>query len=242
MAGRKKSTLTPPKQALFLQVLGETGNATEAARAAGVGQMVPHNLRRRNEEFARQWAAALAAAQARVAAREPSQHGWIRRAANGRIQVASARPNMWTARDDKAFLAVLAQTGNVNASARAIGRNPDNAWRRRRSSSAFARAFEEAIADARVRLEYGLIEYGNQLIDRAAACAAAEAEGAAPDGGEIVTRTDASFALQVVKWLDAREGGARRGNLPREPDIEEVRAEVLRKVAAMEAHERRYGG
>ena len=53
--------------------------------------------------------------------------------------------------------------------------------------------------------------------------------------------TDASFALQVAKWLDARAGGARRGNLPAEMPIEDVRADILRKIEAIERHRARYG-
>jgi hypothetical protein len=164
----------------------------------------------------------------------------VRRSARGTTQLATVRANMWTARDDRAFLRLLAENGNVNASARAIGRPASGAWRRRRSSAAFAHAFEEALADAHGRLEYGLVEYANQLIDRARECEEAAASGGVEaDGGQIVTRTDASFALQVVKWLDARKGGARRGSLPAEPPIEEVRAEILRKVEAIERQEAR---
>ena len=231
--------LTPARPARFLRVLGETGNVTEAARVAGVGRMIPYNLRRADQWFARAWDAALAGAPGKVAMRQPSPLGWVRRAANGRVQIAEMRANMWTERDDKAFLAELAQTGNVNAAARAIGRNPDSAWRRRRSSPAFERAFEEAIGDARVRLEYGLVAYSNQLIDRAGA--SLEGSGQGPDRDGIVTATDASFALQIAKWLDSRAGGARRGNLPAEPPIEEVRAEVLRRIEAMERHSARHG-
>jgi len=237
---QRRTSFTPAKRARFLRVLGETGNATEAARAAGVQRMIPYNLCRRDEWFARDWDQAVSAAADRVRTREKGELGWVRRSARGTTQLATVRANMWTARDDRAFLRLLRQTGNVNASARAIGRHPDCAWRRRSTSAEFAHAFEQALADAHVRLEYGLVDYANQLIDDARDDHETQAgrEGE-QDCGQIVTRTDASFALQVVKWLDARKGGARRGNLSPEPSIEEVRAEVLRKVEAIQRQEER---
>jgi hypothetical protein len=226
---------TPAWQGVFLRVLGETGNASEAARAAGVKRGTPHNLRRRDEWFARDWEEALAGAPARIAERAPPALQTIRRSAAGRIQLAATRANQWAARDDEAFLAGLEETGNVSASARAIGRDPNSAWRRRRECPDFARRFEAALGDAEARLEYGLVEHANNLIDRAREAANLPKA----ESGDTMTSVDASFALQVVKWLDARKAGRGRGARscpPKEPDIAEVKAEILRKIEAIERH------
>ena len=116
----------------------------------------------------------------------------------------------------------------------AIGRDPNTAWRRRREC-AFRGRFEAACEDATARLEYGLIDYANTLID----LARGQAEAPPGDGGERMTPVEASFALQVVKWLDARERGRGRGARrygPKEPGIDEVKAEILRKIEAIERH------
>lgn len=234
--------LTPAQQALFLKVLGETGNASEAARAAGVKRGTPYNLKRRDEWFARDWAEALASAPARIGAREPGDLQTIRKSAGGRTQLAAVRANQWTRRDDKAFFARLEESGNVRASARAIGRHPNTAWRRARECVDFGRRLEAALSDAEVRLEHALVDYANNLVDRAAATMEPtpddERAGARDD---IITPVEASFALQVVKWLDGRKAGKRRGALhygPKEPSIAEVKAELLRKVEAIERHRR----
>lgn len=239
--GRRKQArvlaMTPAQRDMFLKVLGETGNASEAARQAGVLRGAPYNLRRRDEWFARDWDEALATAPERMAARASDPLRIVRRSRAGRTQLAAVRANQWNARDDEAFFAALERTGNVAASARAIGRDPNTAWRRRREWPEFARRFEAACDDAKARLEYGLIEYATNLID----FASRQVEAPGGEEAERVTPVEASFALQVVKWLDARERGNGRGARhygPKAPDIGAVKAEILRKIEAMERHRR----
>lgn len=235
---------TSARQGLFLRVLGETGNASAAARAAGVKRATPHNLRRKDEWFARDWAEALAAAPARIAARKPPDLQTIRKSAAGRTQLAAVRANQWNARDDEAFFARLEESGNVRASARAIGRHPDSAWRRRRECPDFARRFEAALEDAGARLEHALVDYANNLIDRAAAAAEAAPAEAAAEQGDTMSPVEASFALQVVKWLDARKAGRGRGAQrwgPRVRTLDEVRDSILRKLQAIGRHRARVG-
>jgi hypothetical protein len=237
-AKARRPAMTPAERDMLLKVLGETGNVSEAARQAGVKRGSPYNLRRRDEWFARDWDEAVASAPERLRARELKPLQTIHRSAAGRTQLRSARANQWNARDDKAFFARLEESGNVAASARAIGRNPNTAWRRRRECPAFARRFEAALADAEVRLEYALVDYANKLIDRAAGAAGPHEENGGEERGTI-TPVEASFALQVVKWLDGRKAGRRRGAQrygPKQPGIAEVKAELLRKIEAIERH------
>jgi hypothetical protein len=124
-----------------------------------------------------------------------------------------------------------------------IGRDPNTARRRRRECPDFARRFEAALGDAEVRLEYALVEHANNLVDRAADALDPPRDDAEAGAlGDTMTPVEASFALQVVKWLDARKAGKRRGARryrPKEPDIAEVRADILRKIEAIERHRSR---
>lgn len=241
-AKRFTPAMTPAQRDMFLKVLGETGNVSEAALAAGVKRGTAYNLRRRDLWFARDWDEAVASAPERMRARAPNPLQTIKRSAAGRTQLQAVRASQWNARDDAAFFARLEATGNVSASARAIGRNPNTAWRRRRECPAFAKRLETALEDAEVRLEHGLVHYANTLIDLAQD--GAEAQEAADDGKDVVTPVEASFALQVVKWLDARKAGKKRGARHcgrKVASIEEVRDEVIRRVNAIRRHRERFG-
>ena len=68
---------TPALKARFLDRLAAHGNARAASRAAGLSHEAAYRLRRRDEEFARGWAAAL------VLARENGAHALGERAIEG---------------------------------------------------------------------------------------------------------------------------------------------------------------
>jgi hypothetical protein len=106
LAGRseavRQTSFTPAKRARFLRVLGETGNVTEAALAAGVKRMTPYNLRRRDEWFARDWDEAMAAALETMAAPEQGELGWVRRSARGTTQLATVRAPLLRTEEQRA--------------------------------------------------------------------------------------------------------------------------------------------
>jgi hypothetical protein len=140
-----------------------------------------------------------------------------------------ARESDWTEDKEAKFFAVLGATLNVTAASKAAGFTSNTAWARRRADAAFARRWDAVTEEAEHRLELRLMELAARDIgaladdDTAAADAAAEAHPFDPD---------------LAKWLlKHRRDGARRGRRgwhAAEPDIEAVRAEILRKVAALE--------
>jgi hypothetical protein len=238
---------TPPRwRRGFFVRLAATGNATLAAKRAGVSRTWVYRWRCEDADFAQEWDAALAtfkrrmrkrargaAARRRLVSRAdaPTREGPLvmRRTRGGRPQIALARPHDWTEDQEDRFFAVLGATLNVTAATRAAGFSGKGAWARRRADAAFGRRWDAVTEEAEHRLELRLMELAARDIgaladdDTAAADAAAEAHPFDPD---------------LAKWLlKHRRDGARRGRRgwhAAEPDIEAVRAEILRKVAAME--------
>lgn len=118
-------------------------------------------------------------------------------------------------------------------------------FRRKRQWAQFAERWEDALAEAETRLEFRLACIGNDVGFGVAEMQApgrpggddetSAGDGAAEAGGSIPF--DPEFALKFLKWREEkRRGGGQRGRLAREPDIEEVRAEIMRKVEAIERH------
>jgi transposase-like protein len=130
---------------------------------------------------------------------------------------------------EEKFLAALSGTANVRAAAREAGVSAVTAYNRRRQWPAFAAAWDAAKAEGYVRIEMLLIDAATNTLDPAAAAEAARAEGHAPP--------EMSVEQAMKLWFHrAGQGGgkARRyGWRLQEPDIEEVRADLLRKVAAI---------
>ena len=75
----------------------------------------------------------------------------------GGAQVRASKEG-WTKAKREAFLAELAQTANVRASAAAVGMGFDGAYKVRKRDPAFADAWDEAICDAYERVEMLLLE------------------------------------------------------------------------------------
>jgi hypothetical protein len=142
-----------------------------------------------------------------------------------RVQIARARLRQWTPRVEERFLAALAATCNVKASCAEVGLTAASAYNHRRRWPAFARRWDEAIEIGYAQLEMGLIEAaGNFLSGK-------EPARVGPLRGMTVGH--AIHLLHMHKH-QVHGLGKRPGLRAREPDIEVVRAEILRKVAAME--------
>jgi hypothetical protein len=248
----------------FLRELGRGGSVALAAEACGIDRSSAYQLRRRNAAFARSWDRALEAARERLGAgdRSPSrsrkglgegptsahaqtlprplpQEGGeskrlrlrddqvIRSSKSGRPCIARVGPGRWSARSERAFLAELTATANVKAAARAAGVSTTAAYNRRRLWPAFAEAWREALAEGYVRIETLLIH---------AATATLDPEPAPEDLREAPIMT-VEQAMNLFKLHRASQQGGKPQRYAwrqQEPDIEEVRAEILRKVAAME--------
>ena len=75
----------------------------------------------------------------------------------GGTQVRRPRPEHWNDTVQQAFLAHLAATANVSASARAAGMTDQTCYRHRRSDAGFRAAWAAALDEGYVRLEAMLL-------------------------------------------------------------------------------------
>lgn len=239
----------------FLSALSATGNQTLAAERAKVSLEWARRQRKGDPDFARGWEEALDRAAAALAAhgarRPPAGWGFLDGAelvvrgtggsalerppadrAGKRIQIARAQLRQWSPRVEARFLAALAATCNVKASCAEIGMTPSSAYRHRKRWPAFARRWDATLDAGFVHIEMG-------LIDAAGVFLAGE-----DDIGDPGAMTGMTVA-HAMELLAMRERAAkarvtnrrRRGWWRREPDIEEVRQEILRKVEAIERHD-----
>jgi hypothetical protein len=164
----------------FFALLEETGCVRLACELSGVGMGCIYRLRRTEPGFVARMAAAVAAADARLALRDagstssPAPQGErgnfgaplpeagegdlvIRRGRGGRLRTMAAGLHWWGARADAVFLGHLRMTGNVSASARAAGFTPKSAWNRRERLPSFARAWDAALDEAQPHLDGRLV-------------------------------------------------------------------------------------
>lgn len=244
---RKVARFTALRRERYLEVLGLTGNKTAAAEEIGISRSRMDNLRRRDPAFAADCEAALAAASGRLEGSDsafddgydPDFHT-IRRCRNGRSMLIAVGPGRWSKAVEDRFIAILGHCGNIEASARAVGFAGTDMFRRKRQWPGFARRWEEALEEAEERLEFRLACWGNNVPP-------GEAEGLAEEAAKAVP-FDPEFALKFLKFREEKRrggggGGGRRGLIVKpEPPIEEVRDEVLRRLAAMRRQREREGG
>jgi hypothetical protein len=246
------SNTAPAWRRAFLRELARSGSVGLAADKAGIDRTSAYQVRKRNTAFAASWERAQAHARASFdrlrtnggeeeegAGRPPLRlrpDECVRASKAGRPCVVRAGPGRWCAEAERAFLDELAASVNVRAAAQAAGVSKQAAYARRRQWPAFAAAWDAARADGWLRLELLLLETATATLEPEPEPGAATVEGPA---------MSVEQALQL--WFHrpgAREGAGRggRGHAWRrqEPDIEAVRAEVLRRVAAIaKAREKR---
>ncbi len=127
---------------------------------------------------------------------------------------------------EERFLAALSATCNVKATCAEVGMTAASAYNHRNRWPGFAERWRAAIEEEHDRLELGLIH---------AACNLFSAEEL-PEATPITAITaDHAIHLLHMRRHQVWGIGKRPGLRPREPDIEDVRAEILRKVAASSA-------
>ncbi|MGN6278792.1 MAG: hypothetical protein ACTHM8_08720 [Sphingomonas sp.] len=159
----------------FLKALERTGNIRLAARQIGVAYGTIQHRRRVHPVFAQRIDAALAFAQARLAAQggakrpgksagEADPHrtrggeAVVVALPDGGLQMRAAHPGKLTRDCEQAFLAALSATANVRLSAAAAGASVAAFYRRRRRNPAFAREMRLALETGYERIECALIE------------------------------------------------------------------------------------
>jgi hypothetical protein len=233
------------RKAAFLAALRETGNRTIAAERAKVSQSWVQLHRSSDPEFKR--ACDQAREEAKAVLRQ-AQHergngcappsGWgfldgeelVVKGTGGagggkRVQIARARLKQWSPRVEERFLAALAATCNVKAACAEVGLTPASAYNHRNRWPRFAERWNEAIEIGYVQLECGLIETAGNLFS---------SDGPVEVGPiREMTAGHAIHLLHMHKHQVHRIG-KRPGLRAREPDIEDIRAELLRKAAALE--------
>lgn len=221
----------PPWRRAFLRELARTGSVEGAAEHCGICKTTAYQLRKNNPSFAVSWERAQAKARESFGdapGRRPvlRPNETIRSSKSGKTCVMRTGPGRWSASKEALFLAELTATANVRAAARAAGVSTTAAYNRRKLWPAFAAEWHAAVAEGWARIETLVV------------CAATTTLDPEPLPERAYEEPRMSMELAVKVWLalnGRQRGDKRRPGRPvtREPDIEEVRQEILRKVAAI---------
>ncbi len=173
--GPRRPEVRRAENAAFLRALARTGNAKASAAAAGVPQETMHRRRRKDADFAARWDAALKTSARALAAghagesptsmpegapgvlRTEGAEAVVRTGIGGRMQLRRARPGGLTRAAVDSFLAHLAATGNVTASAAATGFHSSPFYALADRDEDFRKAWHEALSLAADRLQQLLI-------------------------------------------------------------------------------------
>jgi hypothetical protein len=147
-------------------------------------------------------------------------------------QLVHTRGRRWSDRAEKRFLDHLAATANVIASAQACGFSPQALYARRRKDAAFAERWDAALAQGYAHIEALLVQRSIEVLE------GVEPDPATPIIIRDMTVKDALMLLghhrRVVQGFPLKS----RQRWQRPVPIEEVRADILRKVEAMERAQR----
>jgi hypothetical protein len=246
-------TVPPQWRRAFLRALSVTANITLAAHRAGIDKTTAYYARKRSPLFARLWTQALADARAAIAGgRVPKGAAdrtrrtrsirplsirplslrplSIRSSKSGHICVMETGEGRWNEEVEADFFAHLAATANVKGAARAIGMSTTALYKRRKLWPAFDAQWEETVQLAVNRLDMQLIAAASNMLD--------PPEVPVSDI-EPVTVDQAIRIVQLHKDKVNRHGASKRHDWRlKRRDPEEVRASIIRKLDAIERHER----
>jgi molybdenum-dependent DNA-binding transcriptional regulator ModE len=238
----RRRYFTAPRREQYLANLRRTGNHSAAAREAGVSERAVRRFRARTPDYEALCAAAVREAQRRLGgmAGDGTESAFesIRRGADGRLKIQAQGSRRWSRRAEDRFFAVLRESGNIAASARAAGVSREAVWKRRRTWPAFARRFGEAMEEAEIALEFRVLCLGSNWTEAAEEGGAAAEEACDAAAREAAARFDPELALRFLKWRTDRKG-SRPASAAALPSAEEVRERILRKVAAIRRYEER---
>jgi hypothetical protein len=216
----------------FLRTLARTGNARVAACAAGMDVATAYDRRIRDPAFPVRWVEALAKAKSRPSPRPSPRSGrgspeLVARKTKHGTQLIRAAPGRWNAKAEAVFLAELRRTGSVRRAAQACGFSTNALYKRRENYPDFAARWAAAEAAAKERIP-GLLS--------AATIASLDPDVVDAD----LPPVDIDQAIAVARLKCGPGAAGRRGRFARpERPIEEVRASILRKLDAIEAHEKK---
>jgi hypothetical protein len=226
----------------FLAALRATGNQTLAAERAKVSRSWVQFHRSEDPAFRAAVALAVDEAKAMLCQGQGERDGngagyahgaeLVVRGTGGagggkRVQIARARLKQWSPRVEERFLEALAGTCNVKAACAEVGLTAASAYNHRRRWPAFARRWDEAIGLGYILLEFALIEAAGNIFSGD--------EPVVPGPAGVVRDLTADQAIHLLHMHkhQVRGIGKRPGLVPQPPDIEDIRASVLRQVAAI---------
>jgi len=164
------------------------------------------------------------------AARERAPGRVVRPEKNGGTKVVRTHAR-WSQKSERIFLEELAATCNVRAAAEKCGFSTTAIYQRRMRWPGFAAAWAEAIEQGYARIEAMLIERATDSLRTEPI----EGSGEAP-------AMSVAQAMNLLKLHRASvRGGAPQNYAAREkaPDMDEVRASILRKIEAIKRAEAR---
>lgn len=218
---------------VFLRALAGGRSIAQAAREAGIDPSSAHRVRQRDPAFAAAWARARERGVVRLTTgtdggKAPvlAPDEVVRASKDGRPRIQRAGPGRWSAAKEAVFLETLTGTGNVSAGCRAAGVSNAAAYGRRARLPVFAAQWATALAQGREHLDGLLL-----------GTAVAVLEGAPPEGGAFVAPMTVEQAITVWKMHRHEvtgEGRRPRHDWRRQPaTVEEIRAEVMRRVRAV---------
>jgi len=237
----------------FLRALARTANAKLSAAMAGVDHSTAYLLRGSDPGFAAAWVRARDWGRERVKAEgrpvfadgrpKDSKEGehldpreLIVRRSRGGAQVVRVGEGRIGPSDIEAFIGYLDSGHGIGRSAALAGFSATAFYNRRKTDPKLAEAWDRAKAGGIARNEALLIDAVPRALDPA------EAGEAAADALPVPSIAE---AIRIVALFKAKEGGggARRRRWETEaPPIEQVRDEVLKRLAAIRAHRERGGG
>jgi len=260
MTKRKKAAAW---RARFLRALARLGNVRAAAEAAGVDHTTAYGLRKRDAGFAAKWEEARAKAQ--EAPPPPCRRRLLRAGSGSRhapgmprrlhppprageeliaryskrhgVQMVRVGPGRWSPKVEAVYLAHLRTTGCLRRAAAGVGFSTTAVDYRRKRYPAFAAQCDAALEESFVQLRSFVAAAGIASFD--------PFPEPLPEGVELPKVTVAE-AISILRLKGASgapgTGPTGRRHMPEEPSIEEVRQNILRKLDAIEAHERRQAG
>jgi hypothetical protein len=214
-------------QAAFLRHLRRGRTVKAAAAAVGFSAANAYLLRRTRADFAAQWQAALAARRPPAA---PAT--MLRYAPDGQKAGAPARCKrvrcltQWSQEVEELFFDVLAATCNVRRACAEAGVAHTSVYRRRRLRPDFAAKWQAAVEQGYARLE---VEFLRACAESVQGCEFAADRMIGPVGADTVLK------LLGLHRAAATGQGKRPGVRATPPSVEQVRAEILRRVAAIRA-------
>lgn len=228
------ATMSEARRRAFLAALAATGNQTIAAERARVSRSWVRLHRDRDPTFRRAVEEAVAAARERLVAAGGTAPptGWgsldgeeltVRGGTGRQVQIRRARLDEFSPQVEARFLSVVAATCNVLAACAAIGMSPAAVYRHRQRREDFAQRWQRAVEEGYLRLETGLLERANSLF-------AGEEIEAGNEDPLVTGPITVEQAMQL--WFHHRQHviGIGSPRKRREMPIEEVRAEIMRRI------------